>query len=205
MPQRAPKRTSSPEGSNGTAQGNRTRTALLDAAEVALAESGYHATRVDDVVRVAGVSHGTFYLYFANKEDLFWALAQRCATEMEELTATLGQVEAGPEGRAHLRDWLGQFLALYRRHGAVIRAWAERHGGDRRLHALGAASFDHMVDGLAARMPPARVELGPIGLLALLERCCYLVTTRPQRFGDEELLDTLAGVVHRGWFGAAAG
>lgn len=205
MPKGAPKRTKPTTPPATSAQGNRTRTALLDAAEVALAETGYHALRVDDVVRVAGVSHGTFYLYFANKEDLFWALAQRCATEMEELTSTLGSVETAADGRAVLREWLSHFLSLYRRHGAVIRAWAERHGGDRRLHELGAESFEHMVEGLGARMPPGRADLGPIALLALLERCCYLVTTRPQTFGDDELLDTLAGVVHRGWWSGAAG
>jgi AcrR family transcriptional regulator len=60
-------------------QGVETRAKLLDAAVPALAESGYHATRVDDIVRIAGVSHGTFYLYFANKEDLFRTLAERGA------------------------------------------------------------------------------------------------------------------------------
>ena len=44
------------------------------------AERGFHGVRVDDVVRRAGISHGTFYLYFSNKEDLFGALTAEVAT-----------------------------------------------------------------------------------------------------------------------------
>lgn len=35
------------------------------------AERGYAATRLEDVAARAGVSKGTLYLYFANKEELF--------------------------------------------------------------------------------------------------------------------------------------
>lgn len=61
------------------AQGKRTMQRLLDAGLEVFSTRGYHATRVDDIVRVARTSHGTFYLYFANKEDLLRALAVECA------------------------------------------------------------------------------------------------------------------------------
>ncbi len=54
-------------------QGKRTMRKLLDAAMVAFDNRGYHATRVNDVVEIAKTSHGTFYLYFSNKEDLLRA------------------------------------------------------------------------------------------------------------------------------------
>ena len=65
------------------AQGRKTMRRLLDAGMRVFAERGYHAARVDDIVRAARTSHGTFYLYFANKEDLLRALAVECAQEME--------------------------------------------------------------------------------------------------------------------------
>ena len=55
-------------------QGRRTMRRLLDAGMKAIDERGYHATRVQDVVDIANTSHGTFYLYFSNKEDLVRAL-----------------------------------------------------------------------------------------------------------------------------------
>ena len=55
-------------------------------------------------MKLAKTSHGTFYLYFANKEDLFRALAAEVADEMQALAESLGPLEPGPDGRAALRD-----------------------------------------------------------------------------------------------------
>ena len=80
------------------AQGRKTMRKLLDAGMRVFAERGFHAARVDDIVRAARTSHGTFYLYFANKEDLLRALATECAHEMDALADTLGPVGARRRG-----------------------------------------------------------------------------------------------------------
>src|SRR3954462_11474318 len=80
------------------ARGRNTKRRLLDAGETVLASKGYHATRVDDVVKVAQTSHGTFYLYFANKEELFRALAAEVAEEMQALAEALEPLAAGDTG-----------------------------------------------------------------------------------------------------------
>jgi AcrR family transcriptional regulator len=49
---------------------------LLAAALTQFVDKGYAATRLEDVARLAGVSKGTLYLYFANKEALFKAVVQ---------------------------------------------------------------------------------------------------------------------------------
>jgi AcrR family transcriptional regulator len=189
-------------------QGVETRAKLLDAAVPALAENGYHATRVDDIVRIAGVSHGTFYLYFANKDDLFRTLAERCADEADALAESLGVVEAGAAGVATLRAWLAEFLAFYRRYGVVIRAWAENQVNDGVLARLGAASFGRITTTLQASMtggpgggdPPPQIELRSAALLAMIERFAHVSTSRDLGFGEDALLDNLALVVHRGFF-----
>src|SRR3984957_20634657 len=70
-------------------QGRRTMRKLLDAAMIAFDKRGYHATRVNDVVDIAKTSHGTFYLYFSNKEDLLRALVAEVANESQSLNDTL--------------------------------------------------------------------------------------------------------------------
>jgi AcrR family transcriptional regulator len=186
-------------------QGAETRAKLLDAAVPALAEKGYHAARVDDIVRVAGVSHGTFYLYFANKEDLFRTLAERCADDANALASSLGVVDSGPAGVATLRAWLTEFLAFYRRYGVVIRAWAENQVTDRALARLGSASFERITATLQASMSDRgdsqrRLELRSAALLAMIERFAYVTSSRDLGFGEDALLDNLALVVHRGFF-----
>jgi AcrR family transcriptional regulator len=49
---------------------------LIDAALQVFVERGYSATRLDDVARRAGVTKGTMYRYFENKEALFKAMVR---------------------------------------------------------------------------------------------------------------------------------
>ena len=44
---------------------------ILDAALAVFAEHGLAAARLDDIAKRAGLSKGTIYLYFPNKEELF--------------------------------------------------------------------------------------------------------------------------------------
>jgi AcrR family transcriptional regulator len=57
-----------------TARGERTRNKLLDAAEGAFGENGFHATSIGDITRRASVALGTFYVYFDSKDEIFRAL-----------------------------------------------------------------------------------------------------------------------------------
>lgn len=50
------------------------RREILDAALRAFAEKGYDKTSMDDIVQASGLSKGTLYWYFENKQALFVAL-----------------------------------------------------------------------------------------------------------------------------------
>jgi AcrR family transcriptional regulator len=52
------------------------RAELIDAAAAVFAERGYDATSVEEVIRHAGLSKGTFYFNFTDKEHLFLAVLQ---------------------------------------------------------------------------------------------------------------------------------
>src|SRR6187549_3659322 len=81
------------------AQGRKTMRRLLDAGLRVFADRGYHAARVDDIVRTARTSHGTFYLYFTNKEDLLRALAVECADDLTQMAGTIGPIGSDASGR----------------------------------------------------------------------------------------------------------
>ena len=66
-------------------RGERTRQRLLDAARVAFRGVPWSRARVQDVCREAGVGHGTYYAYFANKEAALEALVRRHAEALYEL------------------------------------------------------------------------------------------------------------------------
>lgn len=49
---------------------------ILDAALKVFAEKGFAAARMEDIARAAGVTKGTIYLYFENKEAVFKSLVR---------------------------------------------------------------------------------------------------------------------------------
>lgn len=57
---------------------------LLDAAHEVFVERGYAATRLEDIAHRAGVTKGTMYLYYENKEALFKELVRTTALPMVE-------------------------------------------------------------------------------------------------------------------------
>ena len=125
MPADAPAPLSSPKAPSATrrARGPRwerrkdSRPAeLLDAALDAFVERGYAATRLEDVAARAGVSKGTLYLYYANKEELFKAVVRRSIAPL--IAETREHIE---RSQADSESLLGEFLDI----------WWTRYGGTR--------------------------------------------------------------------------
>jgi AcrR family transcriptional regulator len=206
MPRRRPTAAAAPRREL-RARGQRTRQRLLDAGVEVFAKRGYHAARVDDIVKVAKTSHGTFYLYFANKEDLFRALAEDVATEMRALADALPPIEADAGGVAALRGWLVAFADLYEHYGPVIRAWTEAEIGASEFGRLGTDVLTEFTRVLVDRVRRAEpVDLDPvvasIALVAMIERCNYYVLSKQVEIGREPMIDTLAAVTHAALFGA---
>jgi AcrR family transcriptional regulator len=183
---------------------------LFDAGMRVFAERGYHAARVDDIVRAARTSHGTFYLYFANKEDLLRALAIECAEDLAKLADRIGPIAPDEQGFGHLRAFLAEFIATYRRYGPVIRAWMEDQVADPEIDRLGVKAFTAIGARLGERMREvgavsADDEAAAVGaLMAMLERFNYALASRRLIVDDNAVLDTLAHIIHRGFFGAPA-
>jgi AcrR family transcriptional regulator len=73
------------------------RTRLLEAVGRTVAEKGYAAATIDDIVRGAGVSKKTFYEHFQDKLDCFLAAYQTASDELYE------HVQAAQDGGT---DWL---------------------------------------------------------------------------------------------------
>ena len=77
--------------------------ALLEAALDAFAHHGFHATRLETVAEAAGVSKGTVYKYFENKEDLLRkALEHRLEVHLAGAEAELGKFRGSAEEKLRL-------------------------------------------------------------------------------------------------------
>jgi AcrR family transcriptional regulator len=187
------------------AQGRKTMQRLLAAGRTVFATQGFHNARVDDIVKAAKTSHGTFYLYFSNKEDLFKALALDTMSEMEALGASLGPVSADEDGRDTIREWVTKFVDLYAAHGSVIRAWTEWELNDRELGKRAQTSLVQLSTALATRIHEVRV-LDDHGLaeglacLSMLERFNYFRESHQVDVSRQEAIDILTRAVFEGFF-----
>src|SRR5580700_10894247 len=83
---------------------------IVAASLACFAERGFAATRLEDVARRAGVTKGTLYLYFPNKEELFEAVVRQ---------ALVPNIERGEA----LLDEAGEPAALLLER--LMRSWAE--------------------------------------------------------------------------------
>ena len=102
-----------------TERGMRTRASLLAAAEAVFLDLGYHEASVVKITKRAGVSQGTFYLYFASKKDVFDELVvdlnhrvRQAMTEAASHGATRAEMER--LGFAAFFRFTAEHPALYR-------------------------------------------------------------------------------------------
>lgn len=102
-------------------QGRATLSKLLDAGMIELDRRGLNGIRVDDVVKRAGVSHGSFYQYFLNKEDLFRSLLRDALDDMLNLADDFPVITRDEAGKTRLRSWVRRFFKVYAAHRAVFR------------------------------------------------------------------------------------
>src|SRR5881275_1899156 len=69
------------------------RSQILEAAIVCFARRGFHQTSMHDISAEAGISVGLIYRYFANKEAVIAAMADR---HKEQIRALLEQASEAP-------------------------------------------------------------------------------------------------------------
>ena len=67
------------DGAERTSRREQKRQVLLDTAASLFAEKGYVETTVPEIVRAAGVGHGTFYEYFSSRRDILVAISKQAA------------------------------------------------------------------------------------------------------------------------------
>jgi AcrR family transcriptional regulator len=101
--------------------GKRTLRAMLGVANRLIADSGYRGLRIDDVVKAAGVSRGSFYTYFENIDDFVCVIGLRA---IQQLSAVVRERPEVPV-RANLRPWLRRYADVHVTTGPLVNVWIE--------------------------------------------------------------------------------
>jgi AcrR family transcriptional regulator len=185
------------------AQGRETVRKLLEAGMIEFEERGFNGVRVDDVVRRAGISHGTFYLYFSNKEDLFRALLRDALHDMEIVAGDFPVVTSDETGLTVLRQWVRKFFAAYDAHATVIRILSSADLVPDEVYGDGLRLFFSIAEAMTTGMTAAaaaagrhqeRAELTAVACLMMLERVNYLISTEVE-LPVAEMADRIADIM----------
>jgi AcrR family transcriptional regulator len=93
------------------------RKEILDAAISLFARSGFSRTALSDIARAAGIAHGTVFLYFPSKEELFRAALLEPLVDFELLLSANSE---GEQDRGANADPLQLIRALVERHVSIF-------------------------------------------------------------------------------------
>jgi AcrR family transcriptional regulator len=175
---------------------------LLEAGTIEFEERGFNGVRVDDVVKRAGISHGTFYLYFANKEDLFKALLRDALHDMESVTGDFPVVTSDETGLRMLRAWVRKFSGAYAAHGTVLRTLSSANA-QMAMFTDGLQLFASLTEAMTTGMTAAaaaaghhqeNAELTAFACIMMLERVNFVMTTEVE-LPEELMADKIADIL----------
>lgn len=115
------------------------RSQIIDGARRVFIEKGFDAASMNDITREAGVSKGTIYVYFANKEELFEALIE------EERGTIFHNLYESLKQQDDIRDALvrfGKALSVKITSAKVVLAQRTIIGVSERIPELGARFYE---------------------------------------------------------------
>lgn len=95
------------------------RAQLLEAAQAAFVESGYHAAAMDDIAVRAGVSKPVLYQHFPGKLELYLALLDERAAELESTVADA--LESTTDNKARVFAVVEAYFDFMSREGSAFR------------------------------------------------------------------------------------
>ncbi len=194
-----------------------TRERLLAAASETFGRLGYEGTRIADIVASAGISHGLFYRYFTDKDDVLTAVLAKLNASLRHHSARSAHDELVPS-LAQLQQRNIQFFREYASDRLLLRVSREaaaRTGADTfrciwlKIRERYAARTRRWIDRLEAEghiAPLIDAHMIAEGLCAMTEQLAYVqigLADLDPGDADIERLGRACGLIwHRTLFGA---
>lgn len=100
------------------------RARLLVAAAEVFAERGYVDTRVSDISKAAGTSHGNFYWHFQNKDEIFLECLRPTIDEVLASSSEASTPSLLITADSYADSFVRQLL-VYKKHRALLRVTRE--------------------------------------------------------------------------------
>lgn len=187
-----------------------TRGAIIAAARAVLLKKGYAATRVEDIIRQAGISRPTFYRHFSDKFEVARAYHAQSGDETLGPWGALADIDVSDI--AAIRGWLEDLLDTFAQRRDELVVWSEMSAIEPNYLMRVPRQFPALIELLGERIPAfsrAQREApegdtrpGPIWVEAflLLEHLSYYCTwlaLGKHVISKEQSLDYFCQRLHR--------
>jgi AcrR family transcriptional regulator len=195
----------------GVRNSEKTKLRLMAAALELLDRVGFRELNIDEVVKVAGLAKGTFYIHFPSKDDFLIELAKHYL-EFELVTMPIQAPADTPFAR--LRDWIVWYERTFQLNIGVIRCIVQMSEVSAEMRDLWHRRNGTIVDRIiatwysledAANPELARLALRLTGGMldqSLFERHKIQIGPGRQEPNDPELLNELhALLLYRALYG----
>lgn len=174
------------------------RRSILDAATRLFTDKSVSETAIDEVVQLAGVAKGTFYLYFRDKYDLFDQIvlhrtaevfAECCralhGTAVEQFTALADNIAA------YLQKNKKITALIDRRFSACLTQPMQEENDDLQR------AVEHLTDLLAVHTSREEARRQLYILTDMIGSVCCSAILNPNPYGPDEILPTLHTMLRR--------
>lgn len=175
---------------------------ILEAATQVLAESGYGQMSTNRVAAEAGVSVGSLYRYFDDKDDIFETLRVRASDAiLERLTTSIADA-ARQSPRVGVRAVIAALVDALAEHAAVVRALVNEVPMGTQANVLpeierGLATFTRIY--AAQQLPDVpRPEMEARIYLAMgvaLNSCLRIALEKPPELDADHLIDLVVDML----------
>jgi AcrR family transcriptional regulator len=184
-----------------TARGVGTVQRILLAAAERFSRAGYNGTSLSDIATTAGVSHGSVYTYWADREALFATLAQDACAAVELRVQGLDEALRTPGG---LSNWLHGWVSMLDVHGAVLFTWTHEVVDlpgltelTERMNSAMNAAADMIIDR-SSLAPMEDPKAMCIAVRAILADVPYVLSTQLGILERDAAYDFVAGLLREG-------
>lgn len=116
-----------------TDRGGRTRIHILRTAEKLFGTKGYYGTSLSEIALKADVGHGTLYIYFGSKKDIFEELVKYLNHELRKSIQT--RVSGLEKDRVKAEEvGLAAFFEFFKHHPHLYKIILDAEAVDPRMH-----------------------------------------------------------------------
>ena len=185
---------------------------LLAAAREVFQTKGYQAATVGAITSAANTAHGTFYLYFKNKEDAFAKVMASIAEEMVREART----PWGTDPRETLAQAIRGFLLVVQAHKGLWRCLLEGMHQSKAIEQMWIGLRRPFIDRIARNLErsvesglarPMNTELAAHALVAMTEWSAFthfeFQEPGPSKASTDELADTITDLWYHAVYAGA--